>query len=262
MASVSIPCSPHRAEDRVRPQRNLSFHQYLTERDWSNLRDDSVDLSAKFRVMVTRAMRLGMSNPSEHTFVQMLATVLAAGSYEHTVVSSVQGLQMIKDLKCLFKAHRRRAAKVAGMDLYPPVPEEMRKHHEAAHPASSCSFTFAGQFFFGLSPMRPASSPNFCVTGPVPARVLGRAPREVPHRRGHDQCLGAGFASALHAPKRLIQHPPRHTRMARRTGGAQHRWPDAPADAGQYCPADAVWRLMRRHAPPAFQQQVGLPLAV
>ena len=109
-------------------QSNDHFHNYLTEKDWSNLREAQSPV-AKIQVLAGRCVAIGMRWPTEAAAKAVVAVAVACGTAE---TSAEDRLSMLHQLKHSLRSGRRTKTSVSSEHLlsFPPIDAFLREHSQ------------------------------------------------------------------------------------------------------------------------------------
>ena len=112
-----------RLKEHVKLQRHGWLHRYLTESDWAVLKNEDKDFNTKQKTLINRVLLLGVCNPTEGTFVSMLAILLCSDSGAE--LNSSHAFGVLKDIKCMLKNARPQYQR--GLLEYPANPAYFRR---------------------------------------------------------------------------------------------------------------------------------------
>ena len=110
-------------------QRHNYLYNYFTKEDWEDLRSEAKGLSTKVQVFKRLFNAIGLTNPTEPTYV-LANAILHWACYSGTVeefqcdINRVFGV--LQDLKAVVRAAAKRA-KHSGLEVYPSDPMELPK---------------------------------------------------------------------------------------------------------------------------------------
>lgn len=108
---------------RAACQSHFFLYNYLTSEDWDALLAQSI-VSLKMKVLVSRGLAIGLGNPSEKTFVSILAiTIVAAQSS----MSSVEAHTLLADLKRMWRTARASQVVKQTCSQFPPSAADFQK---------------------------------------------------------------------------------------------------------------------------------------
>ncbi|CAE7439991.1 unnamed protein product [Symbiodinium sp. CCMP2592] len=102
------------------------LHHFLCESDWKSLQG-SVAFQAKQQTLAKRLVAMGLTNPTESTYVLGVAVLYLsqhAGPAETLQVSPQDGLNTLEELKVKLRAWAKRGTH-SGLSEYPKAPQEL-----------------------------------------------------------------------------------------------------------------------------------------
>ena len=138
-ASGNAPVtSASQVVSRAACQAHFFMYNYLTSDDWNELLSQSI-VNLKLKVVVNRGLAVGLSNPSEKTFVSILALVIVSSQ---SSLSSVEAHALLSDLKRLWRNLRISGTAKQSCAVFPPSSEDFMKacpgyYSDAAPPVVS-----------------------------------------------------------------------------------------------------------------------------
>ena len=121
--------SPNNADasQRATMQRNMFLYNYFSQGEWDTLRSPYQSLDTKLQVVAKRFSCLGMTCPSEPTYVLANAILHVAvhnGRPETLTFDPKKVITVLKDLKVMVKLKTKRATH-SGLQVYPEHPSEL-----------------------------------------------------------------------------------------------------------------------------------------
>lgn len=118
----------------LRPQEHFYLHKYLTEREWSTLRNRDTSMESKLNLVAQRCKSLGLYSASEKTAVAISALVIYANGKpcDHT-----EAFDVLQKFKMEMKRVRlgRSASDLVGPRVYPVDPQEFLKGRSSPYAA-------------------------------------------------------------------------------------------------------------------------------
>lgn len=121
--------SPNNADasKRATMQRNMFLYNYFSQGEWDTLRSPYQSLDTKLQVVAKRFSCLGMTCPSEPTYVLANAILHVAvhnGTPETLTFDPKKVITVLKDLKVMVKLKTKRTTH-SGLEVYPEHPSEL-----------------------------------------------------------------------------------------------------------------------------------------
>ena len=125
-------------------QSNVDFTSYLTQKDWSSLRE-AQSPTAKIQILASRCVAIGMRWPSEAAAKSIVAVAVASGS-GIAETSADDRLGMVHHLKHFLRNGRRTKTAVSSEHLlsFPPIDVFLRDHskvYDADDMPAACPLT-------------------------------------------------------------------------------------------------------------------------
>lgn len=135
-------------EDASRPrtdmQKNIFLYNYFDQKEWGLLMNENKSLDPKLHVIKGRCIAIGLTNPTEPTYVLANAILHVAshtGPIENLQVDSQKSLGVLKELKSMVKLGCKRVHH-SGIVFYPAdpadLPREIRENAYRHGPAVPC----------------------------------------------------------------------------------------------------------------------------
>ena len=126
---ASCMASPNNADASKRAvmQRNMFLYNYFSQGEWDTLRSPYQSLDTKLQVVAKRFACLGMTCPSEPTYVLANAILHVAvhnGPPENLTFDPKKVITVLKDLKVIVELKTKRATH-SGLQVYPENPAEL-----------------------------------------------------------------------------------------------------------------------------------------
>lgn len=121
----------------LRPQEHFYLHKYLTEREWSTLRNKDASMESKLHLVAQRCKSLGLYSASEKTSVAICAMVIYANGKP---CDHAEAFDVLHKFKMEMKRVRlgRSASDLVGPKVYPADPHEFLKGRSSPYAAGYC----------------------------------------------------------------------------------------------------------------------------
>ena len=129
---------------RTDMQKNMFLYNYFDEKEWGVLMNENNSLDPKLHVIKGRCIAIGLTHPTEPTFVLANAILHIAshtGPIENLQVDSQKSLAVLKELKTMVKLGCKRVQH-SGIVFYPAdpgdLPQATRENAYRHGPAAQC----------------------------------------------------------------------------------------------------------------------------
>ena len=115
---------PEVASRRKPLQRNMFLYNYFNQEEWETMSNPRLTLETNLHTLASRFAAIGLTCPSEPTFVVANATLHAAihqGPPQKLKIDSRKAFSILQDLKVIVKAKTKKSMH-SGITLYPQEP--------------------------------------------------------------------------------------------------------------------------------------------
>lgn len=133
MSSVQEPQTGGKKK-RVCMQRNLHIYNYFTAGEWETLKSQRHTIGTKLALLSKRCALLGLTSPSEPTYVMCIAILVLASHQEcadEFTYEVSNGFGILSDFKHVLK-NVCKGVTHSGLQVYPDdpakLPDEIKKH--------------------------------------------------------------------------------------------------------------------------------------